>query len=122
VAGTLVEVARCGTTSLQPPGRPGVRTHQLVLAVLGAAQHGGTHRAIAAELARALTRRDEYRGSTEELTPSRGDPVTLGAPALAIAAMLCWPPAGRRLTFGGVGANALTPAAWQLIIDQARSS
>jgi biotin carboxylase len=120
--GALVEVARCGTASPQPPGRPGVRTHQLVLAVLGAAQHGGTRRAVAAELARALTGRGEYRGSTEELTPSRGDPVTLGPPALAVAATLCWPPAGRRLTSGGVGAYALTPAAWQLITDQARSS
>jgi biotin carboxylase len=120
--GALLEVARSGTASPRPPGRPGVRTHQLVLAVLGAAQHGGSRRAVAAELASALARRGVYRGSVEELTPSRGDPVTLAPLALAAVATLAWPPASRRLTSGGVGAYALTPGAWQLITEQARAS
>jgi glutathione synthase/RimK-type ligase-like ATP-grasp enzyme len=120
--GALLEVARSGTASPRPPGRPGVRTHQLVLAVLGAAQHRGSRRAVAAELASALARRGEYRGSVEELTPSRGDPVTLAPLALAAVATLAWPPAWRRLTSGGVGAYALTPGAWQLITEQARAS
>src|SRR5579859_2773347 len=49
----LLEVACTGTSRPQPPGRPGARTHQLVLAVLGAAQHGG-RREIARELANEI--------------------------------------------------------------------
>ena len=76
----LVEVARTGTSRPQPPGRPGERTHQLLLAVLGAAQHGG-RREIARELGNALARRGDYRGSREELTPGGGD--LLAAPGRA---------------------------------------
>lgn len=117
--GALVDIARSGAAAPQPPGRPGVRTHQLILAVLAAAELGGTRRAVAAELAAALTRRGEYRGSTEELTPLRDDPETFAPLALAVTATLAWPPAGRRLADGGVAAYSLTPAAWRLITEQA---
>ena len=79
----LVEVACSGTSRPQPPGQPGVRTHQLLLAILAAAQHGG-RRGIARELRDGLLHRGDYRGSREELTPGGGDllaglPVTLTA-------------------------------------------
>ena len=48
----LVEVATAGTSRPQPDGRPGARTHQLLLAVLGAAQQGG-RRDVARELVHA---------------------------------------------------------------------
>ena len=46
----------------QPAGVPGVRTHQLLLAVLGAA-HQGRRRPVARELVHAVLHRGEYRGS-----------------------------------------------------------
>ncbi len=49
--------------------RPGVQTRQLLLAILGAAQHGGRRRDVAGQLWAALSRRDGYRSSAEELTP-----------------------------------------------------
>lgn len=108
---TLVEVARTGTSAPQPPGRPGARTHQLLLAVLGAAQHGG-RRQIACELGKALTRRGDYRASREELTPGRGDPLAALAVAAAAAATLARPAAWRWFTGGSTGAYSLTAAAW----------
>jgi biotin carboxylase len=120
--GALVDIARSGATAPQPPGRPGVRTHQLILAVLAAAELGGTRRAVAAELAGVLTRRGDYRDSTEELTPLRDDPATLTPLALAVTAALAWPPAGRRLADGGVAAYSLTPGAWRLITERAAAS
>ena len=108
----LVEVACSGTSRPQPPGRPGVRTHQLLLAVLGAAQRGG-RRDVARELRDGLRHRGDYRGSREELTPGRGD-LLAGLPVgLAAAATLARPAAWRYLVGGGTGAYSLTPAAWE---------
>ena len=111
LAGTLVEVARSGTAPAQPPATPGVRTHQLLLAVLGAAQHG-RRRDVLRELARALTRTGDYRGSTEELTPGWSVPVLAAA-----LATLAAPAAGRRFADGATSAYSLTPAAWQELRD-----
>jgi hypothetical protein len=108
---TLLDVARVGRSRPQPPGRPGARTHQLLLAVLGAAQHGG-RRQIARELGKALTRRGDYRASREELTPGRGDPLAALPVAVAAAATLAWPATVRWFTGGSVAAYSLTPAAW----------
>ena len=110
----LVEVACTGTSQPQPPGQPGVRTHQLLLAVLGAAQHGG-RREIARELGNALTRRGDYRASREELTPGGGDPLAALPVVLTAAATLVWPAAWQYFTAGSVGAYSLTPAAWQAL-------
>src|SRR5262249_7350472 len=46
----MLDVA-CGNTPLvQPPGRPGVKTHQLLLAILGAAQFSGRRSRVMDEL------------------------------------------------------------------------
>jgi hypothetical protein len=111
----LVEVARSGTSRPQPPAspvQPGARTHQLLLAILGAAQHGG-RRGVARELRDGLLHRGDYRGSHEELTPHGGD-LLAGLPvALTALATLVRPAAWRYLTSGGVGAYSLSPAAWE---------
>jgi len=116
---TLVEVARVDRSRPQPPGRPGVRTHQLLLAVLGAAQHGG-RRQIARELGKALTHRGEYRASREELTPGRGDPLAALPVVLAASATLARPATWRWFTGGSTGAYSLTPAAWRELTTPGR--
>ena len=110
----LVEVACTGTSAPQPPGRPGARTHQLLLAVLGAAQHGG-RREIVRELGNALTGRGDYRASREELTPAGGDPLAALPVVLTAAITLVQPAAWRRFTGGSTGAYSLTPAAWHAL-------
>lgn len=117
LTGALLQTARGG--DVKPcAGRPGVQTHQLLLAVLGAAQHGG-RREIARELRAALSHRDDYRNSTEELTPLHHDPVTIAPIALTVLATLIRPGAWRHFTSGSVDAYSLTPAAWHLISQQA---
>ena len=93
-----------GHVAAAAAGRPGLRTHQLLLAVLGAAQHGG-RREIARELGNALARRGDYRGSREELTPGGGDLLAALPVVLIAAATLARPAAGRYFTGGGVGAT-----------------
>ena len=115
LVGALVEVARAGAARPQPPGRAGVRTHQLLLAVLGAAQYSGRLQ-IARELGNALTRRGDYRDSREELTPGGGDLLAALPVVLTGAATLAWPGAWQYFTGGSVGAYSLSPTAWQALV------
>jgi len=118
LTGALVEVARHGSAHPQPVAMPGARTHQLLLAVLGAAQQGG-RRNVARELARAVLHRGEYRDSREELTPGRGD-LLAPLPVTVIAlATLVRPDAWRHFVGGSAGAYSLTPAAWRQISQAA---
>jgi ATP-grasp domain len=122
LAGTLVEVAKSGSAASQPAGTPDVHTHQLLLAILGAAQHGGRRRDVLRTLGQAMAHRDAYSGSTEELTPVRStgpghlpglDPFTALPVAAAVLATLIRPAAWHHFTAGATAAYALSPAAWQ---------
>jgi len=127
LTGALLEVARHGSARTlepleslepQPAAAPGARTHQLLLAVLGAAQQGG-RRDVARELAAAVLHRGEYRDSREELTPGRGD-LLAPLPVTVIAlATLVRPDAWRHFVGGSAGAYSLTPAAWRQISQAA---
>jgi hypothetical protein len=117
LAGALLDVARAGSPRAQPPGRPGVRTHQLLLAVLGAGADDRGRRGVAAEILGALAHAGSYRRSAEELTPVRGDPLA-AVPVLAVAtALLIRPALWRRLTTGSVASYALTPAGWDQLLS-----
>jgi len=118
LTGALVEVARHGSAHPQPVAMPGARTHQLLLAVLGAAQQGG-RRDVARELARAVLHRGEYRDSREELTPGRGDPLAPLPVTVIALATLVRPDAWRHFVGGSAGAYSLTPAAWRQISQAA---
>jgi hypothetical protein len=115
LVGALVAVSRGEAIDPVPSPAAGVRTHQLLLAVLGAAEQGRGRRGVAREVATALARRGPYRGSAEELTPARGDPLAVVPVAAAAAATLVAPAASRWFTGGSVAAYALTPAAWRTI-------
>jgi biotin carboxylase len=101
------------------PGRPGIRTHQLLIAVLGAAQKEGTRRAILREVLEAAARRGAYGDSVEELTPVDRDPLTAVPLLAAIALTLALPTAWRWFSASAVDAHALTPQAWRAITDAA---
>ena len=73
LVGAMLDVARRSSTTVQPRGSSGVRTHQLLLAVLGAAQKGLGRSGVLKELSSALRRDGCYRDSIEELTPVSGD-------------------------------------------------
>jgi hypothetical protein len=107
LGGALLAVSTGERVNPLRPGRPGVRTHQLLLAILGAAQHGRGRRGIARELAAALTHRGPYAGSTEELTPLDGDPLAAIPVTAAALATLTHPASWRLFTDSAVSAYAL---------------
>ena len=81
----MIEVASGRTPAAQPLGRPDVKTHQLLLAILGAAQQGQGRRRIITELIAAARHSGDYRDSIEELTPIAGD-WRAGIPGMLAAA------------------------------------
>jgi len=119
LTGAMLHVARGGVPAAQLAGRPGVSTHQLLLAVLGAGAGGRGRRGAVAEILAALARAGSYRGSAEELTPVRGDPLAAVPVLVATLALLIRPALWRRLSGGAVADYALTPAGWQSLLDTA---
>ncbi len=123
-AGTdLVAALLAVATGTAPPvggeSRSGVTTHQLLMAILGAAQRTGRRRAIAGEVAAALAQRGDYAGSREELLPLRGDWRTLSLPVMATMATLLHPPAYRWFAQGAVAGYALSPQGWRALCESA---
>jgi hypothetical protein len=96
-----------------------VRSHQTLLAVLGAARRYDSRRAVARELFSALAKRGDYAGSREELTPIAGDPLAAIPLVAAAAATMARPSLWRAFEAGAVGPYALTPDAWQRIVAAA---
>ncbi len=117
-----LDLAQKRRPARQPPGRAGVRSHQTLLAVLGAAQRRQSRRAVARELFDALARRGDYAGSTEELTPIAGDPWAAIPVVAAAAATMARPSLWRYFERSAVGPYALTPEAWAQIIAAAGDS
>lgn len=118
---TMLSLASRRTVMPQPPGRPGIRSHQLLLAILGAAEAQGSRYAVVRELFNALRKTGPYAGSVEELTPAKGDPLSAIPVLAAILATLVRPEAWRLFHRGAVGAYALTPEAWTEIVTFANS-
>jgi hypothetical protein len=119
LVGALVGLALGRPVARQRAGAPGVRTHQLLIALLGAAQRGEGRRGLARELLRAARHVAPYDGSTEELTPARHDwPGAL--PVVAVAGVLLADPGSHSWFSGGAVANySLTAEAWREIVSRA---
>lgn len=115
----LLELALGQRPRCQPASREHARTHQLLLAVLGAAEQGRGRRGVASELATALRHTGRYANSVEELTPVRGD-LRAALPALlASLATLLHPGTSSWFTGGSVTAYALSPDGWRRILAAA---
>jgi len=115
----MLELARGGTPTAQPSGRAGVRTHQLLIAILGAASRDGSRRSVARELLAAIQRAGDYRDSREELTPIRGDLRATIPVVAATGALMVRPSAWSAFATGSVKGYSLTPESWALL--QART-
>ena len=114
LVGTMLELAAGSHPAPQPNSRVGVRTHQLLLAVLGAAEHRG-RRGVMAELLHAAQHAGDYASSTEELTPASHDARTAVPLALAAAATLVSPRSWTWFSSSSVSGYALTPEGWQTL-------
>jgi biotin carboxylase len=115
----MLDIARRKSPSVQHEGTAGVATHQLLLAVLGAAQHRHTRRAVGSEVVAAARHRGSYRDSVEELTPLSRDYRAAIPVSAATLATLVRPAAWRWFSSGAVTSYALTPASWRAIVDGA---
>ena len=122
LVGTMLDLALSRPVAVQPTGQAGVRTHQLLIAILGAAQSTRSRIAVMREIWAAAAGRGDYANSVEELTPVRGDPIAAIPVAAAAALTLAWPPASRLFERGAVGSYALTPAAWAEIVASANDA
>ena len=116
LVGTMLELSLGRTVEPLPPSRPEVRTHQTLLALLGAAEDGGGRRGVVRELRAARRGRGDYTGSVEELTPLRGDPPTAALLAGVAGALVARPSSWEWFSSGSVEAYALTPAAWRTVL------
>jgi biotin carboxylase len=116
LVGALLNVALGKPQSVQPPGRSGVATHQLLLALLGAAQQQNKRLSVLSELVSAYRQQGGYHGSTEELTPIRHDPRSAIPVVASALATLARPAAWRWFSSGAVSNYALTPAGWRAIL------
>jgi predicted ATP-grasp superfamily ATP-dependent carboligase len=117
LVGALVVIATGGHPAPAPVRgfRPDVATHQLVLAVLGAAVQGAGRRGVVSQLWQALRHKGLYADSHEELTPIRGDPLSAVPLVRATVATLLRPSSGADLASGSVANYALSPAGWKQI-------
>lgn len=115
LVGPMIELATGGHPSIQPEAEAGVETHQLLLAVLGAAQHG-RRRDVVSELVHAASRSHDYRRSAEELTPTAHDMESIVPLAMATAATLVAPRSWSWFATGSVSNYALTEQGWNEIL------
>ncbi len=118
LVGAMVEVALGRPVAGGPGGRSGVNTHQLLLAVLGAAKATG-RKGVLAELHSALRHTGLYEDSSEELSPIAHDPLAALPVAFAGMATLVRPATYSWFTDGSVANYALTSGGWQAITDAA---
>jgi len=116
LVGALLDAALGRPPRPQRAETPVAATHQLLLAVLGAAQQGRGRRGVVAELRAAHHHCGPYSGSREELTPLRRDPLAAVPVALAVAATLARPATWTWFTSGSVTNYALTAGAWDRIV------
>jgi biotin carboxylase len=115
LVGALLAVALGSPVGPAPPSRSGVRTHQLLMAMLGAAQHTGRRRDVVGEVTQALLHQGVYAGSREELLPWRGDLRTTALPAVAALALLVRPQWCSYFTDGAVSHYSITPTGWRTL-------
>ncbi len=108
LAEILVNVSRGETPITAPPGRPGVRTHCAIQALLGCAMREGSRRKLVQECWRLLSGTGDYAQSSEELTPARLDWLSVVPAVTAAVWLLASPRAAHTMVKRGWGAHLLT--------------
>jgi carbamoylphosphate synthase large subunit len=93
-------------------GAEGVRTHQLLLAVLKAAEGPGPRRRAWTEVVDASRHRGRLRDSVEELTPPSHDPLSVVPVVAALGLTMLRPTLAGALVRSSTTAYATTADAW----------
>lgn len=116
--GAVLELAGGNHPPIQAMGKPGVRSRQILLGVLAAAEIDASRFSVLRELARAIGGRGEYANAVEELTPVTGDPIAAVPVIVAAMATAVSPSLWRMFHSGAVLPYALTPEAWRQILTE----
>ncbi len=113
---TLIAVGVDDRPSAIPDGRSGVRTHQLLLALLGAAERTGSRRAVWREFIDGIRNRGDYADSHEELTPIARDPRAAVPVVAAVVLSTLRPDLSRALGASSTAAYSITPKGWAQLV------
>jgi glutathione synthase/RimK-type ligase-like ATP-grasp enzyme len=116
----MLDLARLEHPMTQPIGRPGIRSRQFLLAILGTAQLSNSRSAVVREVYRVLRGAGELGEAKEELTPVSGDLIAALPVIAATIATVARPALWRWFHSGAVGPYALTPEAWNEIVAAVR--
>ena len=111
----LVKVAIDLPVCYAAPGREGTRTHNTLLTLLAAAEHGCSRRALLAELWQACTHQGRYAGSQDELVRPHEDILSLLPATWLASQVLLNPRSAERFVNSTVSNYALTEDAARLI-------
>ncbi|MBV9228504.1 MAG: hypothetical protein JOZ18_04255, partial [Chloroflexi bacterium] len=95
--------------------RSDVRSHMLMMALLGLAQQGGTRTALLREMWQAGMQQGMYRESHEELTPFRTDLLSFVPVCVLTTQLLINPARGLATASKAVTRYSLSPHAIQVI-------
>ena len=117
LVGAMLDVATAANPPRQADGKTGVATHQLLLALLGAAQRRNGRKGVIKELLAAWRSIGAYADSVEELTPAQHDLMALVPLALASVAILIKPTSWSWFSSGSVENYALTADGWKEILE-----
>jgi len=120
--GLLLAVSLGESPKPQPDGRPGTRSHQALQVLLGAALRERRRGAVLAMAHNIVAGHAPFHGSTEELTPVRGDWPSVLPVAATLACLLADPRLAAVLVRRGWGANLLTPRTIAAIAAMAEES
>jgi len=102
-------------------GRPGVRTHLGIMALLATARDTSSRCAVALRALDCVLRRGTCAGSVEEVTPVLDDAPSAVAFAYVLGSLLASPRSWNRRAARTVASYALTPAAARFARDLARA-
>ena len=119
LVGALIRVAAGDEVTVQPPGKSGVRSHQSLLALLGAARRGSRGEVLAT-MSQLARHHGEFASSTEELTPTNGDWAAAIPLAIVGVSVLAYPAAWRYFSGGAVSRYSLTRGGWRSLLLAAR--
>ena len=108
----------CGATIKQlQVSRPGVRSHNLMLRLLGVAEQGLGRRRVLSEMVSSLRRQNEYANSEEELMRMSDDLPSLLPTTWVALQLLALPGCARRIVHTAMQNVSLSEAAVREMID-----
>jgi predicted ATP-grasp superfamily ATP-dependent carboligase len=116
----LLQVSTGETPAPRPPGRPGVRSHLALQALLGCALQRRSRWALVREIWRLLARKGQYTGSREELTPLSWDWPSVAPTAFLFLWLLINPAAAATMADRRWGSHLLNPHCIRIIRDSVK--